>query len=77
MQHNRIRRLTGSLVMSTFMSVSLSGLFTLLEFGATVQWLEVWGRSILIALPVAFTLDMLFGTGLRRMSDRLVDRALP
>ena len=29
--------------MSTFMSAALSGVFSLLEFGLSIQWLQVWG----------------------------------
>ncbi|MBV6636763.1 DUF2798 domain-containing protein [Mameliella sp. AT18] len=61
--------------MSTFMSAALSGVFSLLEFGLSIQWLQVWGQSILIALPIAFSLDMVFGDKLRFLSGKLADKA--
>ncbi|WP_157923275.1 DUF2798 domain-containing protein [Mameliella alba] len=61
--------------MSTFMSAALSGVFSLLEFGLSIQWLQVWGQSILIALPIAFSLDMVFGDKLRFLSSKLADKA--
>ncbi|WP_190285466.1 DUF2798 domain-containing protein [Mameliella alba] len=61
--------------MSTFMSAALSGVFSLLEFGLSIQWLQVWGQSILIGLPIAFSLDMVFGDKLRFLSGKLADKA--
>lgn len=75
MHRERLQRLAGSLVMSSFMSIALSGVFSLLEFGISWLWLQVWGKSILIALPIAFTLDMIFGGSLRFLSDKLADKA--
>ena len=70
-----LQRLSNSLVMSSFMSMALSGVFSLLEFGISWLWLQVWGQSILIALPIAFSLDMIFGDKLRSLSDKLADKA--
>ncbi|SHL78729.1 Protein of unknown function [Roseovarius marisflavi] len=70
-----LQRLSSSLVMSSFMSMALSGVFSLLEFGISWLWLQVWGQSILIALPIAFSLDMIFGDKLRFLSDKLADKA--
>ena len=72
---DRLQRLAGSLVMSAFMSMALSGVFSLLEFGVSWLWLRVWGQSILIALPIAFSLDMMFGDSLRFFSKRVADKA--
>ena len=71
----RLQRLSGSLVMSSFMSMALSGVFSFLEFGLSWTWLEVWVQSILIAVPVAFSLDMIFGDKLRFLSGKLADKA--
>ena len=70
-----LQGLSSSLVMSSFMSMALSGVFSLLEFGISWLWLQVWGQSILIALPIAFSLDMIFGDKLRSLSDKLADKA--
>ena len=70
-----IHRLTGSLVMSAFMSMALSGVFSLLESGMSWTWLWTWGQSILIALPIAFVLDMILGEKLRALADDLSDKA--
>ena len=70
-----LQRLSGSLVMSSFMSMALSGVFSYLEFGLSWTWLQVWGQSILIALPIAFSLDMIFGDKLRLLSGKLADKA--
>lgn len=75
MDRRHLQRLSGSLVMSSFMSVALSGVFSLLEFGVSSLWLQSWGKSILIALPIAFSLDMVFGNKLRLLSGRLADKA--
>lgn len=60
--------------MSFFMSVTLSGVFSLAEFGFSWSWLQVWGQSILISLPIAFSLDMMFGDKLRLLSAKLADK---
>ena len=76
MLHNdRLHRLSGALVMSSFMSMALSGVFSLMEFGMSLQWLQAWGQSIVIALPIAFSLDMLFGNTLRRLAGNLAEKA--
>lgn len=75
MHRKHLQRLSGSLVMSSFMSMALSGVFSPLEFGISWTWLQVWGRSILIALPIAFSLDMIFGNKLRLLSGKLADKA--
>lgn len=70
-----LHRFIASLVMSAFMSMSLSGVFSLIEFGLSWKWLQIWGRSILIALPIAFFLDMIFGDKLRGLSSKLANKA--
>lgn len=75
MYHRQLHRLLSSLIMSSFMSLALSGVFSLLEFGISWQWLKVWGQSTLIALPIAFSLDMVFGDTLRLFSGKLADIA--
>ncbi|WP_206052255.1 DUF2798 domain-containing protein [Nioella ostreopsis] len=75
LDRRHLQRLSGSLVMSSFMSVALSGVFSLLELGVSWSWLQVWGQSILIALPIAFSLDMMFGDKLRLLSAKLADKA--
>ncbi|SLN13554.1 hypothetical protein ROA7450_00196 [Roseovarius albus] len=74
-RRGHLQRLAGSLVMSSFMSVALSGVFSHLEFGLSWTWLQAWWQSILIALPVAFSLDMIFGDKLRFLSGKLADKA--
>ena len=71
----RLQRLSGSLVMSSFMSMALSGVFSFLEFGISWSWLQVWAQSILIALPIAFSLDIIIGDNLRFLSGKLADKA--
>ncbi|SIS88942.1 Protein of unknown function [Roseivivax lentus] len=70
-----VQRLSSSLVMSSFMSMALSDVFSFLEFGISWTWLDVWGQSILVALPIAFSLDMLLGGKLRAFSGKLADKA--
>jgi hypothetical protein len=55
--------------------MALSGVFSLLELGVSWSWLLAWGQSILIALPIAFSLDMMFGDKLRLLSGKLADMA--
>lgn len=71
----RLKRLSGSLLISSFMSAALTGMFSFLDFGLSWMWLQAWGQSILIALPIAFSLDMIFGDKLRFLSGKLADKA--
>jgi len=75
LHRKHLKRLSGSLVMSSFISMALSGVFSFLEFGLSWTWLHVWGQSILIALPIAFSLDMILGDKLRALSGKLADKA--
>lgn len=75
MDRKYIQKLSGSLVMSAFMSMALSGVFSLLEFGISWTWLYAWGQSILVALPIAFSLDMVLGDKLRLLSANLADKS--
>ena len=66
MVHSKhLQRLSVYLIISSFMSMALSGVFSVFEFGLSWTWLHVWGQSILIALPIAFSLDIMFGDRLR------------
>lgn len=65
------QRLVTSIVMSGFMSIALSGVFTALEFGMSLDWLTAWGTSILIAWPLAIGLDLIFGSLLRALANQV------
>ena len=68
---DQLHRLVTSAVMSGFMSIALSGVFTFLEFGVSVAWLAAWGTSILIAWPLAIGLDLVFGAHVRVLAGLL------
>lgn len=68
------QRVMGSLLMCGFMSTALSGMFSFLQFGVSLDWLFVWGRSILIAWPVAVSLDLIFGAHIRNLAGSLAKR---
>jgi len=65
---DRFPQLVTSFVMAGFMSTALSGVFTFLAFGFSMAWLLNWAQSILIAWPIAMSLDLLFGARLRHIS---------
>ena len=64
----RFPELVASFVMAGFMSTALSGVFTFLAFGLNMAWVLNWAQSILIAWPIAMSLDILFGARLRCIS---------
>ncbi|MHA3979162.1 DUF2798 domain-containing protein [Halovulum sp. GXIMD14794] len=76
MGRTHLPRLASSLVMLSFMSMALSGVFSLLEFGISWTWLRAWGQSTLIALPIAFSLDMIIGEKLRYLAGKLAGKAV-
>lgn len=65
---DRFPQLVTSFVMAGFMSTALSGVFTFLAFGLGMAWVLNWAQSTLIALPIAMSLDLLFGARLRNIS---------
>lgn len=67
----RFPQFVTSFVMAGFMSTALSGVFTFLAFGLSTAWVSNWAQSILIAWPIALTLDLLFGTRLRQLSTAI------
>ncbi|MFD1912350.1 DUF2798 domain-containing protein [Halodurantibacterium flavum] len=48
--------LLGQLFMSGMMALTMSGLFSLLQFGPTLDWLTHWIRAFLMVWPLAFAL---------------------
>jgi hypothetical protein len=46
---------------SGIMAFLMSGIFTHLEFGPTVQWLQIWAKGFAMAWPIAFVLSMAVG----------------
>lgn len=66
---DRLPQLVMSFVMAGFMSTALSGLFTFLAFGLAQAWIINWGQSVLIAWPVAMSLDLLLGTRMHSISS--------
>ncbi|WP_422374238.1 DUF2798 domain-containing protein [Roseibium sp.] len=72
---DQLHRLVTSVVMSGFMSIALSGVFTFLEFGMGLAWLTAWGASILIAWPLAIGLDLVFGASVRALAG-LISKTL-
>ncbi len=71
---DRLPQLVMSFVMAGFMSTALSGLFTFLAFGLSQTWVINWVQSVLIAWPVAMSLDLLLGARLRRISAAISER---
>ncbi|EAR08139.1 hypothetical protein MED297_00585 [Reinekea sp. MED297] len=47
------------LLISFQMALIMSGIFSALELGLTVQWLLVWGKQFIVAWPVAFVFSIL------------------
>ena len=66
----RIGLLTG-LMMSSAMSLALSGFFTFLAVGLSPMWPLAWGRSFLLGWPIAFALAAVLAGPIRRMAMRL------
>jgi len=65
---DRFPQFVTSFVMTGFMSTALSGIFTFLAFGLSTAWALNWVQSVLIAWPIAMSLDFLFGARLRHLS---------
>ncbi|WMT87630.1 DUF2798 domain-containing protein [Pelagibacterium sp. 26DY04] len=50
--------LLAQIFITFMMALSMSGIMSLLQLGATAQWLTIWPRQFIIAWPIAFVLTM-------------------
>ena len=41
------------------MACLMTGIFSLLDHGFTLEWLAVWGKAFVTAWPIAFVLSMI------------------
>ncbi len=67
-------KLVNSILMAGFMALLMSGSLSAINLGLTDRLVWNWGRSFLIAWPLAFVLSYLFGKRILTISQRLVER---
>ncbi len=60
-----------AVLMSCFMALVLSGVFTFLSFGATLAWASAWLNGFAIAWPLALALVLIFGRPISKLAERL------
>jgi hypothetical protein len=53
--------ITAQLFISAMMALFMTGLFSALQDGLTVLWLEHWGQRFVVAWPIAFVASMVIG----------------
>lgn len=61
-------------IMTFFMSFTMSGFMSLVEMGPSLAWLMAWPRHFLIAWPVAFGLTLLFMPMVMGLTRRILAR---
>ena len=62
-------------MISFTMALLMSGYATLLQFGFTMQWLNIWSHAFVMAWPVAFLLSMVVGKACFALAHKLVPQA--
>ncbi len=72
MSYERKHLLVHSILMAGFMAFFMSGCLSVINFGFEERLLPGWGRSFLIAWPLAFVLSLLLGKRISRLSHRLL-----
>ena len=60
-------------IISFTMALLMSGYATCLQFGFTLEWLQIWMQAFAMAWPVAFCLSLVVG----RLGFALAHRILP
>lgn len=50
--------LISQLLIALMMSLSMSGIMSLLALGPSADWLRIWPRQFVIAWPIAFLLSL-------------------
>ena len=60
-----------AILMSCFMAFVLSGVFTFLNFGATLEWITAWLSGFAVAWPLALALVLMFGRPINKLAERL------
>ena len=60
-------------IISFTMALLMSGYATCLQFGFTMQWLQIWLHAFVMAWPVAFCLSLVVG----RAGFKLAHKILP
>jgi hypothetical protein len=60
-----------AVLMSCFMSLLLSGFFTLLNLGFTQLWLKAWVSGFAMGWPLALGTVLIVGRPIRRIAIRL------
>jgi len=71
MSYEQRTALINAVLMAGFMALMMSGCLSLINFGPTPKWLWGWGRSFLLAWPLAFVLSLCFGKRIMLLSRRL------
>lgn len=60
-------------IISFTMALLMSGYATCLQFGFSLQWLQVWAMAFVTAWPVAFCLSLVVG----KLGFALAQRIIP
>lgn len=68
--------LLAQLFIAGFMAAFMTGFFGFLHLGANAAWLQEWGRSFVIAWPVAFLASMVAGPLGFRMAALVLRRKI-
>ena len=51
--------LIAQFLISMTMAFLMTGIFSLLELGPTLEWLQVWMKNFITAWPIAFVLSII------------------
>lgn len=75
MHNSRKLIILAQVFISCLMAFLMSGLFSYFHLGLTMQWLQIWSSTFIIAWPIAFVLSMVVGPVSFRMASFILSRA--
>jgi len=60
---------------SCLMALLMSGIMSFFHLGFTVEWLQIWSSTFIVAWPVAFALSLVVGPVSFKMAGFILSRA--
>jgi len=69
---NKKLLIISQMFISLMMAFLMSGIFSFIEFGMTMAWLNTWMQHFIIAWPIAFILSIFVGSLGFKLANKVV-----
>ncbi len=73
MTPSKKKQIITGILMTTVMALTLSGFFSLIYMGFTLEWVGVWARNFAMGWPVGFIVSLIAAGPVQRLAGRLAD----